>query len=219
LKKFNTMRRAVLVAAIALTSWTVQAQGTYPDKPITLIVPYTAGRTDRRRGAHHGAAPRRAARPGRGGAEHPGRRRQSSAPETASRARPDGYTLYFGVNSMAIFPHVRPATVHSPSVRTTSLPIGGVAESAHVVLASKSAGFRTVPEMIAAAKKAPDSVSYGSAGIGGTTHLPLALFAHRAGIKLLHVPYKGRCAGDAGHHGRPSLRCPRPATRPRSTKR
>jgi len=190
LKKFNTMRRAVLAATIALTSWTVQAQGTYPDKPITLIVPYTAGGpTDvaarimaQRLGERLGQAVVVQSILGAGGV---------IGTETASRARPDGYTLYFGVNSMAIFPHVRPANSPLTFSPNDFAPIGGVAESAHVVLASKSAGFRTVPEMIAAAKKAPDSVSYGSAGIGGTTHLPLALFAHRAGIKLLHVPYKG----------------------------
>jgi tripartite-type tricarboxylate transporter receptor subunit TctC len=45
--------------------------------------------------------------------------------------------------------------------------------------------------MVAAARQKPDAVSYGSSGVGGTSHLPLALFAHQAGVKLLHVPYKG----------------------------
>jgi tripartite-type tricarboxylate transporter receptor subunit TctC len=50
---------------------------------------------------------------------------------------------------------------------------------------------RSVSELVALAKRNPDAVSYGSAGVGGTTHLPPALFAHQAGIKVLHVPYKG----------------------------
>jgi tripartite-type tricarboxylate transporter receptor subunit TctC len=51
--------------------------------------------------------------------------------------------------------------------------------------------LRSVSDLVALAKKSPDAVSYGSAGVGGTTHLPPALFAHQAGIKVLHVPYKG----------------------------
>ena len=127
MNKFHTMRRAVLAAAIALTSWTVQAQGTYPEKPITLIVPYTAGGpTDvaarimaQRLGERLGQTVVVQSILGAGGV---------IGTETASRARPDGYTLYFGVNSMAIFPHVRPANSPLTFSPNDFAPIGGVAE-------------------------------------------------------------------------------------------
>ncbi len=189
MKKLQIMRRAVLGAALGLAVWGAQAQG-YPNRPIQLIVPYTAGGpTDvaarlmaQRLGERLGQTVVVQTILGAGGIV---------GTEAASRARPDGYTLYFAVNSMAIFPNVRPPNNPLPFNPNEFVPIGGVADSAHVLLASKTAGFQTVAEMVAAAKKAPDAVSYGSAGIGGTTHLPLALFAHQAGIKLLHVPYKG----------------------------
>jgi len=189
LNSFTNSRRAFVAAALGIAVCGAHAQA-YPTRTIQLIVPYTAGGpTDV---AGRIAAQRLSERLGQtvvvsnilgaGGVV---------GTEAASRAKPDGYTLYFAVNSLAIFPHVRAPGNPLPFEPTDFVPIGGVAESAHVVLASKTAGFRTVAEMVAAAKKDPESVSYGSAGVGGTTHLPLALFAHQAGIKLLHVPYKG----------------------------
>ncbi|MFL6692834.1 MAG: Bug family tripartite tricarboxylate transporter substrate binding protein, partial [Ramlibacter sp.] len=181
MRTFQITRRSILGAALALSAWGAQAQGSYPDRPIQLIVPYTAGGpTDvaarimaQRLGERLGQTVVVQSILGAGGIV---------GTEVASRAKPDGYTLYFAVNSMAIFPYVRPPNNPLSFNPTEFVPIGGVAESAHVLVASKSAGFRTVAEMVAAAKKSPEAVSYGSAGVGGTTHLPLALFAHRAGI-------------------------------------
>lgn len=188
MKKFH-FRRAFLAAALGLTVWGAHAQS-YPSRPIQVIVPYTAGGpTDV---AARIMAQRLSERLGQGvivqnilGAGG------VVGTEVANRAKPDGYTLYFAVNSLAIFPHVHPAGIPLRFNPTDFVPIGGVADSAHVVLASSTAGFRSVAEMVALAKKKPEAVSFGSAGVGGTTHLPLALFAHEAGIKLLHVPYKG----------------------------
>jgi tripartite-type tricarboxylate transporter receptor subunit TctC len=184
------IRRALLGALLGLVACGAQAQG-YPNRTIALIVPYApGGPTDvaarimaERLGQRLGQSMVIQNMGGAGGV---------IGTESAARAKPDGYTLYFAVNSMAIFPHIRPASSPLPfNPATDFLPIGGVAESAHVLLASKTAGFTTVAGMVAAAKQKPDAVSYGSSGVGGTTHLPLALFAHQAGIKLLHVPYKG----------------------------
>jgi tripartite-type tricarboxylate transporter receptor subunit TctC len=184
------IRRAMLCAALGVAALGAQAQTDYPNRPIQLIVPYSAGGpTDV---AARIMAQRLSERIGQsivinnvlgaGGIV---------GTEQASRAKPDGYTLYFAVNSMAIFPHVRPANSPLSFNPTDFTPIGGVAESAHVVVASRQSGFHSIADMVAEAKKKPEGVSYGSAGVGGTTHLPLALFSHRAGIKLLHVPYKG----------------------------
>jgi len=183
-------RRACLAAALGLAALGAAAQQAYPTRTITLIVPYTAGGpTDvagrimaQRLGERLGQTVVVSNVLGAGGIV---------GTEQASRARPDGYTLYFAVNSMAIFPHARPASNPLPFNPLDFVPVGGVAESAHVVVAGRNAGFRTIAEMVAAAKKDPGGVSFGSAGVGGTTHLPLALFAHQADIKLLHVPYKG----------------------------
>jgi tripartite-type tricarboxylate transporter receptor subunit TctC len=186
--KFS-VRRALLAAAISLTAAGAQAQA-YPNKSITLIVPYTVG------------GPTDVA--GRLMAQRLGERLGQSivvqnilgaggvvGTEQAARARPDGYTLYFAVNSMAIFPHARPANSPLPFNPLDFVPIGGVAESAHVVLTNKSANIRSMADVVTMAKQRPGEVSFGSAGVGGTTHLPLAFFAHQTGINLLHVPFKG----------------------------
>lgn len=181
-------RRLFASLALALPAWAA-AQG-YPNRTIELIVPVSAGGpTDtvarvlaQRLTERMGQAVVVKNILGAGGVV---------GTEQAFRAKPDGYTLYMGVNSMAIYPNVRPPNNPLPFNVTDFTPIGGVADSAHVMVVSKASGVRSVSELVALAKKNPDAVSYGSAGVGGTTHLPPALFAHQAGIKVLHVPYKG----------------------------
>jgi tripartite-type tricarboxylate transporter receptor subunit TctC len=186
-------RRAVLgiagaVAGIAIFSSALAAD--YPDRPIQLIVPYSAGgptdvaarimaqNLSQRLGQNLVVM----SMPGAGGV---------IGTDYVNRAKPDGYTLLFAVNSMAIFPYTRSAKNPLPFDPNGFTPIGTVAESAHVIVANKSVGIKSIADLVDMAKKKPDGLSYGSAGVGGTSHLPLALFAHRAGIKLLHVPYKG----------------------------
>ena len=181
-------RRLVAALALAIPAWAA-AQG-YPARTIEIIVPVSAGGpTDtvarvmaQRLTERMGQAVVVKNILGAGGVV---------GTEQAFRAKPDGYTLYMGVNSMAIYPNVRPPNNPLPFNVTEFTAIGGVADSAHVMVVSKTTGVRTVNDLVSLAKKNPDAVSYGSAGVGGTTHLPPALFAHQAGIKVLHVPYKG----------------------------
>jgi tripartite-type tricarboxylate transporter receptor subunit TctC len=187
-------RRAVLGIAGVLAGAAVfnsaSAQQDYPDHPIQLIVPYSAGGpTDVAARVMAQALSQRIGQnivvmsmPGAGGV---------IGTDYVNRAKPDGYTLLFAVNSMAIFPYTRSPGNPLPFDPNGFAPIGSVAESAHVIVANKSLGIKNIADLVAAAKKKPDGLSFGSAGVGGTTHLPVALFAHRAGIKLLHVPYKG----------------------------
>ena len=181
-------RRIFAALALAIPAWA--AAQSYPNRTIEIIVPVSAGGpTDtvarvmaQRLTERLGQAVVVKNILGAGGVV---------GTEQAFRAKPDGYTLYMGVNSMAIYPNVRPANNPLPFNVTDFTPIGGVADSAHVMVVSKASGVRSVSDLVALAKKSPDAVSYGSAGVGGTTHLPPALFAHQAGIKVLHVPYKG----------------------------
>ena len=183
-----TSRLLLSFAASILVS-PVFAQ-TYPNKPIQLVVPYSpGGPTDV---AARVMAQRMSERLGQnlvvvsmGGAGG------VIGTDFVNRAKPDGYTILFAVNSMAIFPYARPGGSALTFDPNGFAPIGEVAESAHVIVASKKSGIHSIAELVAAAKKNPGGISFGSAGVGGTTHLPLALFAHEAGIQLLHVPYKG----------------------------
>jgi len=168
---------------------TTQAQN-YPQSPIKIIVPYSAGGpTD---AAARIFAERLAEKLGQpviiqtllGGGGLVGT-------EAAARANPDGYTLYFGANSMAIYPFVKPADSSITFNASDFVAIGGIATSAHVLLASKNSGINSMVDLVKKAKTSTEAVSYGSAGAGGSTHLPLAFFEKDADIKLLHVPYKG----------------------------
>ena len=186
-------RRALLGIAGAMAgtiAFGSASAGDYPDRSIQLIVPYSAGGpTDVAARVMAQTLSERIGQsivvmsmPGAGGV---------IGTSYVNRAKPDGYTLLFAVNSMAIFPYTRSPSNPLPFDPNAFTPIGSVAESAHVIVANKSLGIKSIADLVEAAKKKPDSMSYGSAGVGGTTHLPIALFAHRAGIKLLHVPYKG----------------------------
>ena len=188
MKNLSTLK-CWLVTICSLLTTASHAQN-YPQNPIKIIVPYSAG------GPTDVAARIFAERLGDklrqpviiqnllGGGGLVGT-------EVAARAAPDGYTLYFGANSMAIYPFVKPAESSINFQATDFAAIGGIATSAHVLLASKNSGITSMSDLVQKAKTANEAVSYGSAGAGGSTHLPLAFFEKDAGIKLLHVPYKG----------------------------
>jgi tripartite-type tricarboxylate transporter receptor subunit TctC len=185
----NALSRRIFAAlALSIPAWA--AAQSYPNRTIEIIVPVSAGGpTDT---VARVMAQRLTERLGQAvGVKNILGAGGVVGTEQAFRAKPDGYTLYMGVNSMAIYPTVRPPNNPRPFNVTDFTPIGGVADSAQVMVVSKASGLRSVSDLVALAKKSPDAVSYGSAGVGGTTHLPPALFAHQAGIKVLHVPYKG----------------------------
>ena len=109
--------------------------------------------------------------------------------DAAARSAPDGYTIVLGSASMAINPTLIKATPYDSQKDFT--PISLVAMVPSVVVVPKSLPVDSLADLIALAKAKPDSINYGSVGIGTTQHLAAATLALRAGIKLTHVPYKG----------------------------
>ncbi len=110
------------------------------------------------------------------------------ANELVSKAPPDGYTLLAAPSSaMAATPHLFPIR-YKPLAFT---PIIQIAEFSFVLVAHPAVPIRSARDMIALAKKKPGMLTYGSPGTGTGFHLAGELFALMAGIKLLHVPYKG----------------------------
>ena len=188
---FHPSRRRFLVlatgAAAAATSF--PALAAYPDKPLRLIVPFPAGGgadiLARALGQRLGTELKQEVvvdnRGGAGG---------TIAAEAVARATPDGYTLLFGtVGTQAInvsmYPSLRydPQRDFAPIALTHSLP--------RVLMVGPALQARTVAELVAAAKAKPGVLTYGSAGNGSTGHLSGALFESMAGVKMVHVPYKG----------------------------
>jgi tripartite-type tricarboxylate transporter receptor subunit TctC len=177
------------VASIAAAVLSPALEQDYPTRPVTLIVPYAAGGGNDVMARI--VADKMAAALGqpivvenRGGAGG------SIATRAVAHAPADGYTLGLGgTGTLAIDPSLYPNVGYDP--RKDFAPIGLIATSALVVLVHPSIPAKTIPELIALAKREDGKLTYASAGVGSGIHLGAELFASMAGIKLSHIPYKG----------------------------
>lgn len=177
---------AALAAACAATpAW---AQRDYPAKPITLIVPFPAGGpTDRHMRILADIAGKQLGqpivvenRPGAGGTLGPG--------AMARTARPDGYTIAQFPMSMLRVAHMQ-KTAWNPVTDFTY--IIGISGYTFGVAVRSDSPYRRFDDYIAAARRSPGRIDYGSTGIGSSPHLLMEELAENAGITLNHVPFKG----------------------------
>lgn len=112
------------------------------------------------------------------------------AAQHIAMAPPDGYTIHLtSVGPMAIAPHLIKGLPFDPSRDIAPITMGVVFPN--VMIVSSSVPAKTLGEFIALAKQQPGKLTYGSSGVGGVGHLAGELFKDRAGIDMLHVPYKG----------------------------
>jgi len=160
----------------------------YPDHPITLVVPYPAG------GGNDVLARLVAERMAKalGGTivvENRGGAGGTIATRQVAKSAPDGYTLLIATSSLAINPSLYPNVGYDP--RKDFAPIGLIASSANVVLVHPSVPAKSIAELIELAKKSPAKLNFASTGSGSSVHLAAELFASMAGVKLNHVPYRG----------------------------
>ena len=184
-----TMKLALITLLAATLAPATAAAQDFPSRPITLIVPYTAG-------GGNDLMARTAAEKmsktlgqqivieNRGGAGG------SIATRQIAKATPDGYTLGLGgTGTLAINPTLYSNVGYDP--RKDFAPVGLIATSALVVCVHPSLPVRSIPDLIALAKLEPGTLNYASAGIGSGIHLGTEYFVTMAGIKLKHIPYKG----------------------------
>ncbi len=177
------------LAAFALASATSASAQGYPNKPIKLIVPWTAaGTVDL---VARTVGERLSARLGQPVVveNKPGATGQIGSQQVV-QAAPDGYTLL-----------VMSTTVHTVSPNLTKKfpfdPIDDFSVISQIVtfpyamVVSADSPYKTVADVAAAAKKDPGKISYGSFGLGSAPYLISELFAMQTGTKLLHIPYKG----------------------------
>ena len=173
---------------VALTATTASAQD-FPSRPITLIVPYSAG------GGNDVMARVAAEKMSRSLGqqiviENRGGAGGSIATRQGARAVPDGYTLALGgTGTLAINPTLYPNVGYDP--RKDFAPIGLIGTSALVVLVNPSVPVKSIKELIAYAKANPGKMNFASAGTGSGIHLAAEYFKVQAGIEMTHVPYKG----------------------------
>lgn len=108
----------------------------------------------------------------------------------AAQADPDGYTYLVGANGpLCIFPHLYKKLPYDPAA--SFMPVSSLASQPFVIAAAKDFGPSNLTELVEYAKAHPGEVSFGSAGVGTTPHLVLEVLKGRAGIDMLHVPYRG----------------------------
>ena len=188
-------RRSLLIAPLAAAAVAgalrSAAAQTYPGRPIKMIVPYPPGGPidtmarllGQQLSQRFGQQVVIDNRPGAG---------SILGAKAAAGAEPDGYTLLFGSSgSVAVSPALY--SNYDLDIGKAFVPVGSVALLPHVLVISPSVPARTVAEFIAYAKANPGKLNYG-ASIGTPPHLLSTLFATKAGIDVVYVPYKGSAA-------------------------
>ena len=178
-----------MLAAIVLAASPVQAQTSYPGKPIRLVVPFTpGGSTDilaRAIGQELSKAWGQAVIidnvSGAGG---------SVGADKVAKAMPDGYTLLMGhIGTLAVNPSLYPNLPYDP-VKSFA-PVAWVARVPNVLVVHPSVKASSVKELVALAKANPGQLNYGSGGNGSAANLVTEYFKLQTGASLLHIPYRG----------------------------
>jgi tripartite-type tricarboxylate transporter receptor subunit TctC len=174
-------------ATLALAALHAQAQS-YPSKPIRVIVPLAAG----------GPGDVLARAVGQKLAESVGQpviidnrpgANTNIGNEAVAKSAPDGYTLLMSASTLTINPALYANLAYDP-VKSFA-PVTLVATTPLVLVVHPSLPVKSVKELIALAKAKPAQLLYGSAGNGSTLHLAGEMFNSMAGVKIVHVPYKG----------------------------
>ena len=183
--------RAAAAASLPAASWCLpaRAQDAWPSKPIRMIVPFAAGGTSdalaRLLGERLTARIKQTVvvenRGGAGGV---------IGADAAAKSPPDGYTFLLGtIASHAINPALQPKMPYD--AEKDFVPTFFVGNIANVLLCGAQQPFKSVKDVIAAAKAKPGTLGFGTPGAGSSQHLSGEKFKLDAGIDLIHVPYKG----------------------------
>ena len=189
----QAIRRHLLCAiaiapALALGTGSAMAQADYPNRPIKVIVPFPAGgSTDV---LLRLIQPRLAQALGQPVViENKSGASSTVGADFVAKAAPDGYTLLVGTLHHTVAQVVFPKLPYR--IDTDLVPLGTLAIIPNMVVVNSQVPAKTVPELVALTKAAPDKFNYGSAGPGSAHHLIGEVFKLQTGAKLLHIPYRG----------------------------
>jgi tripartite-type tricarboxylate transporter receptor subunit TctC len=183
------LSRAAAAATVALFASIGSAQ--YPDRPVTMIVPFPPGGV-----ADTVARPMAEAmsrdlkqsvvienKAGAGGA---------IGMAHAAKAKPDGYTVLMALSSYTVLPEADKVLGRTPQYQLADLkPVARVTADPTVLAVRAESPWKTYAEFIAAARAAPGKITFGSSGNYGTMHMPMAMLALSQGVQMTHVPYTG----------------------------
>ena len=186
------MKTSIAVAALcaAVLSLAAHAQS-YPSRPITMISPFPPGGISDLTARPFAAAMTRLLgesvvvenKAGAGGAV---------GYAHVARAAPDGYTIMMALSSVAIIPVADEVNGRQPTYQMSDFtPIALVSADPTVLMAPANGPWKSLKDLVADAKARPGKISFSTSGIYGTTHTCFEMFLQAAGIRMLHVPYKG----------------------------
>ena len=183
IKKFG----GLAAAAVLLAATSANAEN-FPSKPVHILVPYAAGgavdvlaRTlGQALAKTWGQQPVIDNRPGAGGI---------IASQALAQSAPDGYTLILVASGHPLNQFIYPSLPYDTFKDFTA--ISEIASSPLAVLVAKTSSYANLGDLLAAARKEPDLLSYGMSGNGTSAHLAGELLKYMAGVKIVAVPYKG----------------------------
>jgi tripartite-type tricarboxylate transporter receptor subunit TctC len=187
----HLLARFAAAGAALVLAGTAWSQSSYPDKPITMIVPFPPGGV-----ADTVARPVAEAmarelkqpvvvenRAGAGGALGIG---------VAARAPADGYTVLMSLSSISILPEADKLLGRKPSFQLSQFkPIARFTADPTVLVVRSDSKWKTLDDFLADAKKNPGTYNYGSSGNYGTMHVPMEMLKAEAGFRMTHIPYTG----------------------------
>jgi tripartite-type tricarboxylate transporter receptor subunit TctC len=177
-------RHFLMVAVALLPSLAVAA---WPDRPIRFVVPYAPGGgadsaariVAQRLSEQLGQAVVIENKPGAGGV---------IGADTVAKASADGYTVLFDASAHAVNPALRKLPYDAAR---DFIPISLIVTAPQILVVSPNSPYKTLADLLAAARKAPNRITFASAGAATGSHLAAELLAEEAKVEMLHVPYKG----------------------------
>jgi tripartite-type tricarboxylate transporter receptor subunit TctC len=180
--------RGLAAAGLALAARPARAQSGYPGRqPVSLVIPYAAGGIP----DVFGHAITQGLTERLGGTfvmDHKPGASTTLGTRLAARARPDGYTLLFAaIGTFTITPFVLRNVGYDSVADFTHLGMTGSALYVYVA----NPRWQSLEALVAAARRAPGTITYGSWGVGSSAHLATVDLSRRAGIEMVHVPYNG----------------------------
>lgn len=189
----NITRRSTLaipaLGVLAALPQMARAQAAFPDQPIRMIVPFAAGGpadfiarvTARVMSERLGKPIVVESRAGAGG---------SIGVDAAAKARADGHTVVMASSgAIVILPHLQRSMPYD--VKKDLTPISQVLAVPQIIAIAPNLGPKNLAELVAMAKARPGTLSFGSAGVGSSLHMAGELLKIRAGIDMVHIPYRG----------------------------
>ena len=186
------MKRLVLGAAVlALVAGFSTAHAQFPDRPVTMIVPFPPGgvadTVGRPVAEAMGAALKQPVvienKAGAGG---------GIGMAHVAKAKPDGYTILMALSSLVVLPEADKILGRAPAFQVKDLvPIARITADPTVLAVRADSPWKTYAEFIAYAKANPGKLNFGSSGNYGTMHIPMAMLMNATDTKMTHVPYTG----------------------------